>query len=52
MSLVCSTNDLTAGAGSLTTVHLFRQAIYLNASADMLKHVGLGFPTLDLAGLI
>jgi hypothetical protein len=50
--LVCSRYDPTAGAGSLTTVHLLRRAIYLNASADMLKHVGLGFPTLDLAGLM
>ena len=52
MAVVCSRNDLTVDAGSLTTVDLFRWATHLNASADMLEHVDLAFPALDVATLL
>jgi len=32
-------------------VDLFRWAVHLNASTNVLKHVDVGFPTLDLTSL-
>ena len=52
MAFVCPKIVLTAGAGPLTTVDLFRHAIGCNASADMLVHVDIAYPTFDLASLL